>query len=131
MKRGKIAPNGVVLEKHEIATVVFLTELGFYIELIPPNRTKGVRTPDFKMRGLEWEMKSPVGKSRLTLEHAFHAGLRQSENLIFDLRRLNPPTDKHISALKSLFVNSKRAKRLLIIATINKNDTLIDIHNLL
>ena len=54
MKRtGKIAPNGVVLETHENATAVFLTEQGFNIDLVPRSRIKGVHTPDIKMAGLE------------------------------------------------------------------------------
>lgn len=31
--KGKIIPNGVVLEAHELATVVFFTELGHDVEL--------------------------------------------------------------------------------------------------
>ncbi len=35
MNKGQIIPNGVVLDTHEMATVVFLTEMGKDIELIP------------------------------------------------------------------------------------------------
>ena len=38
---GKIIPNGVVLETHEMATVVFLTEKGYNIELIPKSNKIG------------------------------------------------------------------------------------------
>jgi hypothetical protein len=40
MKKGKIIPNGVSLERHESETVVFFTELGYEVELIPPARVR-------------------------------------------------------------------------------------------
>lgn len=55
MKQGKITPNGVVLQRHENATVVFLTEQGFDVELLPLVQRKGARTPDIRMNHLDWE----------------------------------------------------------------------------
>ena len=70
-KRGKIIPNGIALEAHEFSTILYFTELGKTIELIPASHTPGAKTPDFKMNGVLWEMKCPQGKSKTTLEHAF------------------------------------------------------------
>lgn len=36
-KQGRIIPNGVSLERHENDTIVFFTNLGYTIELIPSN----------------------------------------------------------------------------------------------
>ena len=55
-KFGKIIPNGVSLEKHENNTVVFFTNLGHNVELIPPSNTPKAKTPDFMMDGQAWEM---------------------------------------------------------------------------
>lgn len=57
-KQGKIIANGVVLEKHENATVVFLTSKGFNVELISPVLER--KTPDIKMEKLFWEIKRPI-----------------------------------------------------------------------
>lgn len=122
-KKGTITPNGVSLEKHENDTIVFFTELGYNVTLIPPSHVPGIHTPDFKMNGLEWEMKSPKGRTRSTLEHAFQAALKQSRNLVFDLRRVQMPNDKAIMILEQLFNYSKSIKRLLIIS---KNRELLD-----
>ena len=86
MRKGKIIPNGVVLQMHENATIVFFTELGRDIELIAPSQIKGARTPDIRMNGLEWEMKSPIGTSSNTIKRSFKSALRRSKNIIFDLR---------------------------------------------
>ena len=115
MKIGKITPNGVSLEKHESDTVVFFTNLGYNIELIPPSNTPKSKTPDFMMDGKAWEMKSPQGKSRVTVEHAFKRAAKQSENIIIDLRRTKIPTDQTKTALEKLFKTSRRVRNLKVI----------------
>lgn len=114
-RKGIITPNGVSLEKHEYDTILFLTTLGYNIELIPPSHIPNRRTPDFKMNGLAWEMKSPKGKTRSTLEHAFQTAMKQSVNIVFDLRRVQMPNDKAISILEQLFNYSKSIKHLIVI----------------
>jgi hypothetical protein len=115
MKQGRITPNGVVLHTHENATVVFLTEQGFDIELLPPVQRKGARTPDIRMDNLEWEIKCPVGKSTNTIKRAFKTALRQSKNIIFDLRGSKMADKVNITKLEKEFNDIKSAKHLLII----------------
>jgi len=115
MKIGKIIPNGVSLEKHENDTVVFFTDLGYDVELIPPSNTPKAKTPDFIMDGKAWEMKSPQGSSRVTIEHAFKRAARQSENIIIDLRRTKIPADQSKASLEKLFKASRRIRNLKII----------------
>jgi hypothetical protein len=116
MRKGFIIPNGVVLESHEIATVVFLTDQGFDVELIPPNQLKGARTPDIRMNGFDWEMKSPTSSGKYTIEHAFRSALKQSSYIIFDIRRLKTPEDKTIYEITRRYNDFKKVKRVLIIS---------------
>ncbi len=115
MKQGRITPNGVDLHTHENATVVFLTEQGFDIELLPPLQQKGARTPDIRMNDLEWEIKCPVGKSANTIKRAFKTALRQSQNIIFDLRGSKMTDAVNITKLEKEFSDIKSARRLIII----------------
>ena len=115
MKQGKITPNGVVLHTHENATVVYLTQKGYDISLIPPLQRKGARTPDIRMNRLEWEIKCPTGKSANTIKRAFKTALRQSKNIIFDLRGSKMPDKANIPKLEKEFSDIKSAKRLIII----------------
>ena len=48
-------------------TVKVLLENGYDIELIPPIRIEGVRTPDITMQGVAWEMKAPSGDGKNTI----------------------------------------------------------------
>ncbi len=120
MKQGKITPNGVVLHTHENATVVFLTEHGFDVELIPPVQRKGARTPDIRMNGFEWEMKSPKSNGKYTIEHSFRSALKQSPNIIFDIRNSKMPQAKCIVEIERRFNDFKKVKRVIIIARRNK-----------
>ncbi len=112
-KQGKIIANGVVLEKHEIATVVFLASKGFNIELIPPVLEK--KTPDIKMGRLSWEIKRPTANSKYTIQHAFKSALKQSPNIIFDLRSSKLHQRQAFNRLKHEFDLSKGVKRLKVI----------------
>ena len=113
MKQGKITPNGVILKEHENATVVWLTEHGFNVELILPSPFS--KKSNIIFNGLEWEMKSPKGDGKENLEHAFKAAVKQSENIIFDLRRSRIPENKALTKLKKELRLSKKAKRLIVI----------------
>lgn len=112
-KQGAIIANGVVLEKHENATIVFLTSKGFDVEIVPPVLER--KTPDIKMAELFWEIKRPIANSKYTIPHAFKSALKQSPNIIFDLRSSKLHQEKALSRLKKEFELSKGAKRLKVI----------------
>lgn len=120
MKQGKITPNGVVLHTHENATVVFLTQQGFDIELLPPIQRKGARTPDIKMSGVEWEMKSPRSNGKYTIEHSFRSALKQSPNIIFDIRNSKIPGKKCIAEIERRFNDFRKVNRVMIITKQHK-----------
>lgn len=120
-KQGTIIANGVVLEKHENATVVFLTSKSFDVELIPPVLER--KTPDIKMEKIFWEIKRPTGNSKYTIPHSFKSALKQSPNIIFDLRSSKLHQEKALTRLKKEFELSKGVKRLKIIL---KSQRIID-----
>ena len=120
MKKGKIIPNGEVLKEHEMATVIFLTEMSYDIEFIPKSNIKGIHTADIIMMGLEWEMKSPKGDGKWLIKNTFQKAAHQSENIIIDLRRIKIKQDKCIEESEKQFRYSKRIKRLIIITKSKK-----------
>lgn len=115
MKKGKIIPNGVSLEKHEYDTIVFLTTLGYDVELIPPSNSPKSKTPDFTMAGVPWEAKSPHGKSKTSLEHIVKKAAKQSENIIIDLAHSKMSESIAIKELKKYFLQISTCRRLKII----------------
>ena len=122
-EKGKIIPNGVSLEKHENEIVVFFTELGYDVELIPPSNSPKAKTPDFLMNGVAWEMKSPQGKSKTSLEHIIKKATKQSENIIIDLSHSKLQENDALKEIKKRFLQINSCRRLKIIT---KNRKLLE-----
>ena len=120
MRKGKIIPNGVILEKHEYKTILLFTEMGIDIELIPKSNKKGVHTPDIIMEGLKWELKSPRGSGRWLLENTLQRAVKQSPNVIIDLDRIKIHQIKCLQELEKQFYKSKGAKQLKVIMKTKK-----------
>lgn len=64
------------------------------IVFLNPSRAKGSKTPDLQIDDAFWEIKSVEKLGKYTLDHAERAGLRQADNLIFDLRSLSLPLER-------------------------------------
>ncbi len=108
------------MEPHELETINYFLHLGYDIEVIVPRYTPGSKNADFFMNGLVWESKCPMGKSLSTVEHLFRKAVRQSENVIFDLRNFGSSEVKAVKLLLRIFNVSKKAKRIKIIKRNNE-----------
>ena len=54
-------------ERHELETAKYFAELGYDIVFIPTSNIPNMHTPDIKMAGHEWEIKSPQGNEKIQL----------------------------------------------------------------
>ena len=102
-------------EEHEFAVAKFFSDLGKDVEFIRPSNIPNIHTPDIHMDGVDWEIKSPQGQSKRTLENNLRKALLQSKNIIFDLRRLNLPENECINKLTHEFQRNSKVRKLLII----------------
>lgn len=109
--------------EHELATASYFAEMGKDVDFIRPSNIPGVYRPDIVMDGIEWEIKSPCGSSKRTLEKNYHKAALQSQNIIFDLRRSGVPEKDAVQRLMAEF-RDKHTKQLLIIC---KTGELIEI----
>ncbi|MDR1695736.1 MAG: hypothetical protein LBR69_03790 [Endomicrobium sp.] len=80
---------------------------------------KGARTPDVKMDDVFWEMKSPQSNGKHTIEHILRKALKQSKNIIIDLRRSKFSEKKGVSQITKNFKLIKDVNRILIITKSN------------
>lgn len=76
-----------------------------------------MRTPDIQMNGLAWEIKSPKGKGSRVIENNLRNAIRQSPNVILDLRRIDGriPTKKLLNEVKRQLSLNMAVKRILVI----------------
>jgi len=72
------------------------------------------KTPDIVMNGLEWEIKSPTGMSRNTIQAQFK-GRKQSRNLIIDGRRTGIPDEVIMTRIKLELTKRIRIDRVLFV----------------
>jgi hypothetical protein len=117
-KIGKIDISGLDAPplKHEFETAKFLVkQLGKDIEFLAPNRRKGSKTPDISMDGINWEIKCLKSDGKYTVQHAFKTTAKQSQYMIFDVRKSKANSEKTISKINKEFSSSKVVKRVMII----------------
>jgi hypothetical protein len=109
------------LEEHEWDTIEYFRACGKTVELIKPSGTKKQNSADIVMDGKIYEIKSPDGNSRWTIEKQFARASRQAEHMIFDARRLGFPNrlrpDKNYveSEVEKQFRKKRRIKTLILI----------------
>ena len=116
MKKGEIISNGVLLKKHEQATVDFLLEKGYSIELQSKSNKQRQRTADMILDGVEeWEMKAPKGKGKYVFQNTIQRAAKQSRNVIIDIRRLDVPREKVMAEFQKEFARSKHLRKMMII----------------
>ena len=102
-------------EKHELDTAKYFADLGYDIEFIPPSNIPEVHRPDIVMEGIEWEIKSPVGKGRRTIERNLSMAAKQSKNIIIDLRRIALPEAACVSKIEKIFFEHPKIRKILIV----------------
>lgn len=121
-----IPPGSFVTVREKLVADFLATRLYKDIIFLVPNRHRGSKTPDIEMDGLRWEIKSPRGKSPRTIENNLRLALKQSPNIILDLRRMDGrvPTRKLMTEIRRQFALAKSIKHIIVIT---RQDRHIDI----
>jgi len=83
-------------------------------------KRSGHKTPDFRIKGIYWELKSPTGGGKHNIQHQLQAASLQSPNVIFDSRRSKIHQSKINREIAYQFKLVRRAKRLILITKSGK-----------
>jgi hypothetical protein len=124
-KEKKLNPGQVIIpaghpnppEPHEIeAARILARHFRCAVEFLVPVDDYKRKTPDIVMLGVEFEIKSPTGKSKHTIGYQFRRASKQSKHIILDGRR-TPISDTDIMN-NMHFELAKRStiKRLIFIS---------------
>lgn len=114
---GNIDVSGLTTlpEKHEFDVAKYFASMGKDIKFLKPSQIPNTHTPDILMDGLEWEIKSPIGNSKRTIETNFRQAVKQFRYIIFDLRRIKVPEKQCMVQLEKELSARPYVRRLLII----------------
>ncbi len=136
LKRGKINPKSfkytvhvstTITDRprdHEMYAATILANKYFYNDITfkRPNRLK---TPDLIVGKEHWEIKSPQGNSKNTIQNNMKLAGKQSKNIVIDLSRTKMPSSQAIARIQCYAKQYPRQfKRIVIIL---KNQKCIDI----
>jgi len=114
-------------EKHEISAAWILARyFNCEVKFMKPVDGYHVKTADFLINGLAWEIKSPEGKSRKnTIKNQFENAKGKSKHLIIDARRCKELDDDFIiNKARYELKNHRSVHRLLFIS---KNEKVLEI----
>jgi len=102
-----------ILARHFLCTVEFLVPIDDYKR----------KTADIVMFGTLWEIKSPIGSSKATIENQFRRASKQARNIIIDTRRTTL-ADKEIE--KAVVRETKRHSSVKKVIFINKFEKVVE-----
>ena len=72
-------------------------------------------TPDISIKGVEWEIKSPIGSGANNIQKNLREASSQSENIVIDLRRSKLHQTRALGYIKQFTDRYKKLKRVVII----------------
>jgi len=105
-------------ETHEVSAAQIVSSfLQEDAEFIARNNYK---SPDIKINGLLWEIKSPTGTGKRNIERQLQIAMKQSDNIIFDARRSKIHIAKIRNNLNFQAGLTKRLNKLLLISKAGK-----------
>lgn len=105
---------------HEQAAADYFARKGFDVMFLAPVRLPHRKTPDLRMEGVDWEIKSPTGNGSRTIENILRSSKYQSRYIILDLR-FTKRTDLQAIAEAQLFF--KFAQKISRMHIVKKNRT--------
>ncbi|MBQ6394519.1 hypothetical protein IJH97_02085 [Candidatus Saccharibacteria bacterium] len=102
----------ILVAKHFQTDVIFL-------------RSCCQRTPDLDVKGIKWELKSPLGNGRNTIKNNLHGARKQSTNVIIDFRRMKMHQSKALANIRYYFASHRSRIRHLMVIT--KTEEIVEI----
>lgn len=101
-------------ENHEISAAILLAK-HFEADVLFIERIANSKSADVSIKGLIWEIKSPIGKGKHNIQHALKYALKQSGYIVFDARRSRIHAARIKSELQRQYAFTPSMKRLLLI----------------
>jgi len=116
-------PNPPSLHEEDVAKI-----LAFHyettVEFIMPTDDYKRKTPDIKMLGVEWEIKSPKGKSKSTVGTQISRASKQANNIIIDTRKTKLRYERIETSVKLEMKKRHNIKKVILI---NKSKKIVEL----
>lgn len=105
-------------KEHEMSAAIILA---YYFKAdVIFLRPKYARTPDVDVNGTKWEIKSPMGNGKRTIDNNFSEARGQSKNIVMDLRRIKMHESKAHARINFYISTPHHFKQVLVITKSKK-----------
>lgn len=106
-------------EDHELSAALILAN--YFKTDIVFLRPETHKAPDIDVSGVRWEIKSPRGNGKKTIDNNFRTARRQSRNIVLDLRRIKMHKSKAIARINHyLSAGPHGLKKVIIIDKVGR-----------
>lgn len=108
---------------HEMSAALILANYYFKAD-VTFLRPESNKTPDIEVYGKKWEIKSPMGNSKKTIENNLRMARKQSKHIVIDLRRIKMHKVRAIARINYFLSKQQQIKRVIVIT---KDQKIVDI----
>ena len=109
---------------HEMSAALILANYYFKAD-VTFLRPESNKTPDIEVDGKKWEIKSPKGNAKKTIENNLRTARKQSENIVLDLTRSKMHNAQAVA--RAQFYIRTEAHTIKRLKIITKHRKIIDI----
>ncbi len=99
---------------HELSAALILANYYFKTDIVFL-RPEANRTPDIAVDDARWEIKSPMGNSKKTIENNLRMARKQSKYIVIDLRRIKMHKARALARINYFLSRQKQIKKVLVI----------------
>lgn len=110
-------------ELHELSAAMILAR--YWKTDVRFVRRGAGRSPDIWAKNVFWEIKSPVGGGKRTIQNNMREATWQSKNVVIDLRRCKLATDRALSRIRHELSHQVRGTKRVIV--ILKDSSVVDV----
>lgn len=116
MKKGVITKQiGASPNNDENKVGDYFATLGYDILFLAINKILHHTSPDIEMCDKKWEIKTPKGNGKYTIEHVIQHASKQSKHIIIDLRQSKMSESKALAKIQRESSLRKVIKTMLVI----------------
>jgi hypothetical protein len=120
-----IIPGDVNVWPHELKTAQALAATGRIVEFIRKSERNREHSADVFIDSVKWELKAPTGGAMKVVERNLKKARWQSENVVFDSRRMKKIPDAAIQRELSKWLREfKEIKQILFV---NRHGVVVEV----
>ncbi len=108
-------------QPHEISAARLLAQY-FQSDVYFEPRTL-IKSADFKINGTCWELKSPIGNGKHTIQNNLREATQQAKNIVIDLRRCKLNQNGAMARIRHEISHSQVSRKIIVIL---KNEKVVD-----